>query len=89
MTGLFCDAAGPASSLLHEAAEAELQVQTLSGREQANACGLFVDLVCESRLRGAPRRLCAPFLIAGASKSVYDLGLYVLFRNVEVAGERR
>jgi predicted MFS family arabinose efflux permease len=33
--------------------------------------------------------LGAPFLIAGALKSVYDLGLYVLFRNVEVAGERR
>ncbi len=26
----------------------------------------------------------APFLIAGALKSVYDVGLYVLFRNVEV-----
>jgi hypothetical protein len=36
-------------------------------------------------LRGA---LGAPFLIAGALKSAYDLGLYVLFRNVEVDGER-
>src|SRR5438477_2546207 len=32
--------------------------------------------------------LGAPFLIAGALKSVYDLGLYTLFRNVEVAGDR-
>jgi predicted MFS family arabinose efflux permease len=29
--------------------------------------------------------LGAPFLIAGAVKSVYDVGLYVLFRNVEAA----
>src|SRR5919201_651291 len=28
--------------------------------------------------------LGAPFLIAGALKSVYDLGLYGLFRNVEI-----
>jgi len=32
-------------------------------------------------LRGA---LGAPFVIAGALKSVYDVGLYVLFRNVRV-----
>jgi predicted MFS family arabinose efflux permease len=30
----------------------------------------------------------APFLIAGAIKSVYDVGLYILFRNVEVEGQR-
>jgi hypothetical protein len=27
-------------------------------------------------------------VIAGALKSVYDLGLYMLFRNVEVEDER-
>ncbi len=31
-----------------------------------------------------PAGFGAPFLIAGALKSVYDVGLYVLFRNVEV-----
>jgi len=31
--------------------------------------------------------LGAPFLIAGAVKSIYDLGLYLLFRNVEIEGE--
>src|SRR5437763_11741255 len=36
-------------------------------------------------LRGA---LGAPFLIGGALKSVYDLGLYALFRNAEVATGR-
>jgi len=42
-------------------------------------------LLAGATLRGA---LGAPFLIAGALKSVYDLGLYILFRNVEVEGER-
>jgi len=42
-------------------------------------------LIAGATLRGA---LGAPFLIAGALKSVYDLGLYTLFRNVEVEGER-
>src|SRR5207245_9039987 len=41
-------------------------------------------------LAGAALRagLGAPFLIAGALKSVYDLGLYLQFRNVHVDGER-
>jgi predicted MFS family arabinose efflux permease len=42
-------------------------------------------LLAGAALRGA---LGAPFVIAGALKSVYDLGLYVLFRNVAVEGER-
>jgi hypothetical protein len=32
--------------------------------------------------------LGVPFLVAGALKSVYDLGLYALFRNVEIADEK-
>jgi hypothetical protein len=46
---------------------------------------LRTPLIAGATLRGA---LGAPFLIAGALKSAYDLGLYVLFRNVEVDGER-
>ena len=42
-------------------------------------------LIAGATLRGA---LGAPFLIAGALKSIYDLGLYALFRNVDVATER-
>jgi len=40
-------------------------------------------------LAGAALRdaLGAPFLIAGALKSVYDIGLYILFRDVEVEGQ--
>lgn len=43
-------------------------------------------LVAGATLQGA---LGAPFVIAGTLKSAYDLGLYALFRNVEVEGERR
>ena len=42
-------------------------------------------LLAGATLRGA---LGAPFVIAGALKSVYDVGLFVLFRNVGVEGER-
>src|SRR5207244_12837087 len=42
-------------------------------------------LIAGAVLRGA---LGTPFVIAGALKSVYDLGLYILVRNVEVEGER-
>ena len=34
-----------------------------------------------------PVGLGAPFLIAGALKSLYDVGLYLTFRSVTVAGE--
>jgi hypothetical protein len=33
--------------------------------------------------------LGAPFVLAGALRSISDLGLYAAFRNVEVAGERQ
>jgi predicted MFS family arabinose efflux permease len=45
----------------------------------------LAPLLAGATLRGA---LGAPFLIAGALKSVYDVGLYMFFRNVEVEGER-
>jgi len=43
-------------------------------------------LLAGAALRGA---LGAPFLIAGALKSVYDIGLYLSFRDIEVEAERR
>jgi predicted MFS family arabinose efflux permease len=42
----------------------------------------IAPLIAGATLRGA---LGAPFFIAGALKSVYDVGLYALFRNVELA----
>ena len=41
-------------------------------------------LIASATLKGA---LGAPFFIAGTLKSVYDAGLYLLFRKVEVEGE--
>jgi predicted MFS family arabinose efflux permease len=43
-------------------------------------------LIASATLRGS---LGAPFLIAGALKSLYDAGLYFLFRDVKVEGERQ
>jgi hypothetical protein len=43
-------------------------------------------LIASATLRGA---LGAPFLIAGALKSLYDAGLYFLFRDVKVEGEHQ
>ncbi len=45
----------------------------------------IAPLIAGATLRGA---LGAPFFIAGALKSIYDAGLYILFRNVNVEGER-
>ena len=45
----------------------------------------IAPLIAGATLRGA---LGAPFFIAGALKSLYDAGLYVVFRNVNVEGER-
>ncbi len=45
----------------------------------------IAPLIAGATLRGA---LGTPFFIAGALKSLYDAGLYVLFRNVKVEGER-
>jgi predicted MFS family arabinose efflux permease len=45
----------------------------------------LAPLVAGAAIRSA---LGTPFLIAGALKSVYDLGLYLTFRDVKVEGER-
>jgi predicted MFS family arabinose efflux permease len=45
----------------------------------------IAPLIAGATLRGA---LGAPFFIAGALKSVYDLGLYAVFRGVKVDGEQ-
>jgi hypothetical protein len=44
----------------------------------------LAPLLAGAALRGS---LGAPFVIAGALKSVYDVGIYLLFRNVAVEGE--
>jgi predicted MFS family arabinose efflux permease len=44
----------------------------------------IAPLIAGATLRGA---LGAPFFIAGALKSLYDAGLYIFFRDVNVEGE--
>jgi predicted MFS family arabinose efflux permease len=44
----------------------------------------LAPLLAGAALRGS---LGAPFVIAGALKSMYDVGIYLLFRNVAVEGE--
>lgn len=50
-TGVFCDATGPASSLLPELLKAGVVVDDVNGPDHANACGLLVDVVNQRRLR--------------------------------------
>jgi hypothetical protein len=44
----------------------------------------FAPMIAGAMLSGA---LSASFVVAGVLKSVYDVGLYVMFRKVEVDGE--
>jgi hypothetical protein len=57
-----CDAAGPAGSLLRRFEERGVEVETVTAREMASACGLLYDLV-EDR---ACRHLAQPELDAAA-----------------------
>lgn len=65
-SGVFCDSAGPAVSLV-AALAGELEVQELSAREMANACGLFYDAVEDEQVRhlGTPELTAA---LRGAQK---------------------
>jgi hypothetical protein len=48
---VVCDPYGPAGSLVHEIEELEIEVQTVTAKEHANACGLVFDLVEQQGLR--------------------------------------
>jgi hypothetical protein len=49
--GVCCDATGPAGSLLPELAALGVQVEPVSAREHASACGLLYDQVEQGGLR--------------------------------------
>jgi hypothetical protein len=64
---VVCDAASPAASLLPELEDGVIEVLTISGRELADACGMFHDAI----EAGTLRHLNTPELLAalrGASK---------------------
>jgi hypothetical protein len=48
---VWCDAAGPANSMLRQLEEEHVRVETTSARDLAAACGLMFDLVEEQGLR--------------------------------------
>jgi hypothetical protein len=48
---VFCDAAGPASSLIPDLEDLGVKVEALSAPDNANACGFIFDLVEQARLR--------------------------------------
>jgi phage terminase large subunit-like protein len=50
-SGVFCDAAGPAGSLLPDLQKAGVTVTAVTAKEYGQACGLFYDHVIEGRLR--------------------------------------
>jgi hypothetical protein len=49
--GVWCDAMGPAASLLPQLEEFGVVVESVSARDHANACGLLFDTVQEAGLR--------------------------------------
>ncbi|MGD0312497.1 MAG: terminase large subunit [Acidimicrobiales bacterium] len=48
--GVFCDALGPAGSLVAELTELKVEVTQISAREHSRSCGLFYDTVMEGHL---------------------------------------
>lgn len=50
-SGVVCDAAGPAGSLIPELTQAGIEVKTVTANEHAAACGIFYDAVSNSTLR--------------------------------------
>ena len=65
--GVYCDASGPAGSLLSDLARLEVPVTAMSAREHAQAAGMFYDAAAEGTLRhlGQPEMAAA---IDGAVK---------------------
>jgi hypothetical protein len=49
--GVVCDGVGPAASLVPDLVKLGVPVETVSGPELADACGLLLDLVNQRRLR--------------------------------------
>ena len=47
--GVFCDATGPAASLLTELKALNVDVTSISAREHGQACGMFYDAVMQGR----------------------------------------
>jgi hypothetical protein len=64
---VLCDGVSPAASLVRELKQAGIEIQTLDGRQHAQACGMFYDAVEQGKLRhlGTPELAAA---IRGAAQ---------------------
>jgi Phage Terminase len=50
-SGVYCDASGPAGSLMAEIERAGVEVTAISGKEHAQACGLLYDAATQGTMR--------------------------------------
>ena len=50
-SGVYCDASGPAGSLMAEIERLGIEVVATSGKEHAQACGIFYDAATQGTLR--------------------------------------
>lgn len=66
-----CDVYGPAGSLLPALAERGIDVKTTTSQEAAQACGAFLDLVSQDKLRHIGQ---APLTAAVAGAATRELG---------------
>jgi len=51
IASVLCDNRGPAASMVHDLESQSIDVQAVTGNDYGRACGLFVDVVNEKRLR--------------------------------------
>ena len=51
VSGVSCEGAGPASSLVPDLGDLGVEVEVVSAPDHANACGLIFDLVDQARMR--------------------------------------
>ena len=75
-TGVLCDPAGPAGSLLPALAELEVEVIQVGGREHAQACGRWYDLVVEGKLVHRGQRELLSSLDGAVKRSLGDAWLW-------------
>lgn len=81
---ILVDAAGPAGSLISEAADAGLLIEPVSTADHAKACGLIFDLASEGRMRHGPDPLLE-LALAGAVKRVVGDGAWLWSRKNSLA----
>lgn len=73
---VVCDSAGPVGSVMKAVDEAGVQVRTLDAGEHAAACGKFVDLVAEARIRHLDQPSLTAAIRGAATRPLGDAWLW-------------